>query len=109
MSTIPRLCVSKGAIIIAALTIIGAFAATVTSASQASDTPNPKSKIQNPKLGSPWQRYKLTGSTLNSVDALALNDAWAVGTDGLIAHYDGANWNVVDNSKIIGASPIQCV
>jgi hypothetical protein len=43
------------------------------------------------------------------VDAISPTDAWAVGTDGLFAHWNGANWTPVDNTKLIGTSPLYSV
>ncbi len=54
----------------------------------------------SPEQGSPWSRYQLTGSGLDGVDAVSANDAWAVGTDGLLAHWNGAGWSAYDNSKL---------
>src|SRR5689334_10826746 len=53
-----------------------------------------------PDTGSPWKRYDLSGTNLTAVDAAAGTDAWAVGTDGVLAHWDGTGWLAYDNSKI---------
>jgi hypothetical protein len=58
---------------------------------------------------SPWKRYQLTGTHVYDIDALSATDAWAVGSDGLFAHWDGSNWNVVDNTDVNGAAAVQDV
>ena len=52
------------------------------------------------EAGSPWVRYQLTGGSLEGVDAIAVNDAWAVGSDGLLAHWNGTAWTAYDNTKL---------
>jgi hypothetical protein len=44
-----------------------------------------------------WMRYGLTGTNLQDVEAVAANDAWAAGTDGVLAHWNGQEWQVYDN------------
>jgi hypothetical protein len=53
-----------------------------------------------PDQGSPWTRWQLTGTNLEAVDAISASDAWAVGSDGVLAHWDGARWTAIDNTKI---------
>ncbi len=63
----------------------------------------------SPDQGSEFRRYQLTGASLTDIDAVSGSDAWAVGSDGLVAHWDGANWTAVDNTKLIGISAVQAV
>ena len=42
-----------------------------------------------------WQSDAPSGQ-LNAIWASAANDAWAVGDDGLMIHWDGSAWSVVD-------------
>jgi|GEM_PF-1645695 len=67
------------------------------------------SAVAGPEQGSEFQRYQLTGASLTDIDAVSGSDAWAVGSDGLFAHWDGTNWNAVDNTKLIGVSAVQAV
>src|ERR1044072_1022001 len=64
---------------------------------------------EDPLQGSPWKRWRITGTNLNDISAVSATDAWAVGTDGVFAHWDGAQWNIVDNTKVIGTSTIYAV
>ncbi|HKP51217.1 MAG TPA: S-layer homology domain-containing protein [Chloroflexia bacterium] len=54
----------------------------------------------SPQQGSDWKRWQLTGSGLNGVDATGPNDAWTVGSDGTLAHWDGVSWTAYDNTKL---------
>ena len=59
-------------------------------------------------VGSPWMRYDLSGADVQAVDHAGVDDAWAVGTDGLFAHWDGTGWHAYDNTKL-GTSTIYSV
>src|SRR4051812_8573770 len=63
----------------------------------ARSAPNPAAA---PAQGSLWQRYALSGSDLQAVDALDAHTAWAVGTDGLLARWDGTAWTAYDNTEL---------
>jgi hypothetical protein len=54
----------------------------------------------SPDQGSDWGRFELSGSDIQAVDAVDASTAWAVGTDGLLARWDGGGWIADDNSKI---------
>ncbi len=73
------------------------LALTLGSPGQALSIPRPAAA---PTQGSLWQRYDLSGSDLRAVDVLDANTAWAVGTDGLLVRWDGANWTAYDNTKL---------
>jgi hypothetical protein len=47
----------------------------------------------------PWRGLcaQARGEFLNATAAVAGNDVWAVGTGGLIEHFDGTSWSVVPN------------
>ncbi|HYP39683.1 MAG TPA: hypothetical protein VEX13_04915, partial [Chloroflexia bacterium] len=62
-----------------------------------------------PDVGSAWKRWQLTGSSVADVDAVSSTDAWAVGSDGLFAHWDGTRWMAVDNTKLIGTATVHAV
>src|SRR5688500_10782764 len=59
-----------------------------------------QSTSASPEQGSPWARYQLTGSGREGVDAVSAGDAWTVGSDGLLAHWNGTAWQAYDNSKL---------
>lgn len=50
--------------------------------------------------GDHWQRFDLTGTNLKSVDFVAPNDGWAVGSDGVLAHWNGVEWSTYDNTSL---------
>ena len=72
---------------------------------EASDTTYQKSQILTERWnGKSWQvisntNGKTLGTALVSVIARSAHDAWAVGagTGGLIAHWDGTNWNIISH------------
>lgn len=55
----------------------------------------------SPEQGSEWKRWQLTGSQLQDVDAVSTSDAWAVGGDGTLAHYNGTDWQVVAPAGVL--------
>lgn len=44
-----------------------------------------------------WERPYPTGRAIHSVAAVGSTEAWAVGTAGLILHYDGRAWDLVES------------
>src|SRR3989442_1307935 len=63
----------------------------------------PEGGGEQPQQGTAWKRHALTGSGLLGVDAVAPNDAWAVGSDGLLAHWNGLNWSAYDSKLGVAA------
>ncbi len=90
---------------------LGAFALALMSTGCGSDASSPGTSTQGEPAPSahdpvrdaaPAPQAAITTSSFAEISGRAADDVWAVGANGLTAHYDGTSWTVVPSGETAG-------